>query len=178
MAVTGKRGGPVDGKPRRRSLRNDPERAKAVEAMWAAMVPAYRIARELAPKFDCAERTIFRDLEALLAKLRGARPQGTKLEERRDQLRAAFDDLYRKALLDKDWRAAGMALDRLGKLDGLFAPEQVEVQHGGKVQVDVAERSSQSRRARVAELMAKAKQLAGEKRALPAPASEDDAPPN
>lgn len=53
-------------------------------------------------------------------------PSG-EYEARRQQLRLSFANLYKRCLEDGSYNAALGALDRLARLDGLFAPTRTQI---------------------------------------------------
>lgn len=143
-------------KPPPHIVRNiPPERRLYIEGLLAACTPHSIVAREIARKFGIKPPGAMRWIRGVYA-LWALEAEPIVRDDRRNQMRAAFSDFYQKALLSRAWNAAGLALDRLAKLDGLYAPERVDVGFGIP-----GERVEPSRvRGRIRELLARNVQAA------------------
>lgn len=127
-----------------------PEQRLYIEGMLATMTPLAIIVREAAKRFDVTEMTAKGWYTRTLLQL-GDEAQQIEKDWRRAQMRAAFSDFYQKALIAKQFNSAITALDRLCKLDGLYAPEELTVAN----KQGVAERDPDKVRQRIKELAAK-----------------------
>ena len=122
---------------------------RAAEAMVALQVRPMEISRQLAAKFDISERQAHRYVakvyDALAKENEGQKPL------RKHQLRQSLQAVFTKAMQSNQLSAAVAALDRLGKLDGLWAPLQVDHNVQGSVEM----MTSDQQRKRLFELAAK-----------------------
>lgn len=113
-----------------------------------------------APAWKVSDRQVRNYIARVEERWRQTAPTATP--ELRQQARERVLMLLRSAMADRSevpgaYSAAKGALDMLNKIDGVYAPEKVE--HSGSV--DVATLTPAQRRARMAELMAKAAERAG-----------------
>ncbi len=85
------------------------------------------VAQEVASHFSMSERHARRYIAAVRDRWRteGA----VNRDERRSQLRAAAEAVYRKAIAMSHWKTCLHTLRFLADLDGVMAPQQLEVQH-------------------------------------------------
>lgn len=127
-----------------------PEQRLFVESLLATCTPTQVIIKQIGLKFGIKERQAKNWISATYAALaEEARP--IEKAERRAQMRASLGDFYQKALLARQFNAAVTALDRLCKLDGLYAPEEVAVRAVG----GMVERDPEKLRERIRTLAAK-----------------------
>jgi hypothetical protein len=106
-----------------------------VESLLASVTPHAIIRREIQKRFGINERRASAWISYVYALLaEEAKPQAK--DERRAQMRNVLGDFYQKAVLAKNFNAAVTALDRMCKLDGLYAPEQHDVRHQGALDRD------------------------------------------
>jgi len=127
-----------DGKQRVMGKNANPDRVAEVERLWLMRLPSGEIAHRVAKKFGVTTRTIEDDL-ARVARA-DAELAGTVCD------RVAAREQCRKLAAD------------LAKLDGLDEPQKVE--HGGIVSVQAV--TSGAARARIEELLAKARAIVGD----------------
>jgi hypothetical protein len=122
-----------------------------VEGLLATCTPPSLVVREVMKKYGIKERQAWEWYKATFASL-AAEARTVDKDGRRAQMRATFSDCYQKALLARNFNAAVQALDRLCRLDGLYAPEELEANNkrGG-----VAERDPEKVRERIKELAGK-----------------------
>lgn len=121
-----------------------------VESLLASCTPDSVIAREVAKRFPGAtEKHARRWIKETYERLALEAKPRDKVQ-RRAVMRSAFQDFYQKALLARNFNSAVIALDRLAKLDGLYAAEQLDVRHAG-----LLERDPDKIRERIAKLAAK-----------------------
>lgn len=127
-----------------------PEQRLLVESYLATMTPHSVIKKEIAKKYGIREERVGEWIRNVYDMLR-MEADPIKKDERRAQLRAALGDFYQKALLARQFNAAVTALDRLCKIDGLYAPDEVEI----TAKSGVAERDPDKVRERIRQLAAK-----------------------
>ena len=132
----------------------DPARLAKVESLLALQMTNAQIKRAVAAEFGVSERTVATDIERVLFRHEPATLAAR--EKARDQMRMSLRQLYQRCLNSKDWRSAVAALDRICKLDGLYAPEELKVEHGGVIAATVDGMTSAAQRARTQELLQRA----------------------
>lgn len=141
---------PVSRSLHKRGSKLKPEARLFVESLLATCTPHPVIKAQIAKKFGVGERQAANWIKATYEELAiEARPR--QKDERRAQMRAALSDFYQKALLARQFNAAVTALDRLCKLDGLYAPDEVAIKALG----GVVERDPDKLRERIRTLAAK-----------------------
>lgn len=169
----------------RRGTRLKPEARLLIESLLATCTPTSLIKKQLVTKFGCSDRSAGMWItQAVDMMADEAKP--FEKDARRAQLRVAFSDFYQKALLARQFNSAVTALDRLCKLDGLYAPDDQTT----KVMTGVVERDPDKLRERIRTLASKFPHLlepraeaAAALAAEPAPeepptAGDEEAPPN
>ena len=107
-----------------------PERIAFVERQLVGCVPHQQIERQLARKWSVTTRTIRNYIAKVYKDWNKRRAEDPR--DRREQIALALGKVYRKALQADDYRACVAALDRLGRLHGVFV-EQVEHRVSGAV---------------------------------------------
>lgn len=126
-----------------------------------------RIARQIAgdpdngvePRPDVkpiSERQVTRYVNKVYARLEQDAVQYTPM--RRNQMRQSLEAVYQRAMKKGDLRSAVMALDRIAKLDGLYAAEKVDhsvsgtVEHAHQHDERAKQMTTDERRTRITEL--------------------------
>lgn len=132
----------------------DQARVDLVEQLMRSCMTSGTIARLLAKQWDLSERQARRYISAVLLiwrrdSLTFDAQSGMRRELRRAQLEGvlercltAIDPEFRRhpdtgeLLLKPDFKTAVVALDRLCKIDGIFEPTRVEVNHTGEMPIE------------------------------------------
>jgi hypothetical protein len=138
--------------------RPPPERLEEVERRLALCQPHPVIERELSAAWQVTRRQVRTYLREVYA--RWEREAGERRPHRRNELRAQLEGLFRAAYDARDYRSAAVALDRLAKLDGLFAPERFDLTATVTGDASIAVADPERVRRRMVELMAKHPELA------------------
>ncbi len=127
----------------------DPARLLETTRLYDELLPKARIAETIAAKFGVSKRQVYADLQTLEEE---AQFDGrAALAARKNQMRSTLQTCFRRCSEEKDWRGAGFFLDRLCKLDGLYAPAEVAVTN--TLTVDIGRLSIEERQKRVANLL-------------------------
>jgi len=125
-------------------------RRKEVALLYSEGRQRAEIEQIISEKWGCNTRTVRSDLAELEARWTEASRE-TAAECRGRRIRV-LEDLYRRALKARDLRAAAAVQDKLCKIEGVYAP--VNVEHTGTVTVEHLTTSAQ--RTRVAYLLERA----------------------
>lgn len=141
-------------KEKRNSGRNGGRKPRAdvkaaVAAMVAAQCRASHIVAVLSPKFGLSDRQLHRYVKRCYEEMAAEAEKERPL--RKHQLRESLRAVVQKALASNQLSAAVAALDRLGKLDGLWEPTKIEA-----TVRNVELMTSDQQRKRLFELAAKA----------------------
>lgn len=130
---------------------------QACEAMIALQVRPPEIVRQVSAKFGISARQVHRYVQRVQNDLAKENEELRPL--RKHQLRQSLQAVFQKSMQNNQLSAAVAALDRLGKLDGLFEPTVIEskVTHEGRIDL----MTSDQQRKRLAELIEKARTKAG-----------------
>lgn len=119
-------------------------RRKEVDACLALCMRHSDIVVHIQERFKISERQVHYDINQ--AYRRHEEDDDEIRPKRKATMRRTMEALYRKCLVERDLKAAVQVLDRLCKLDGLYAPE--------KIQLDkLPQLKTADRRARLAELL-------------------------
>lgn len=138
----------------KRSPRLPREREAEVSRLLSQCVPHAQIVAYLSQKWNVHESTIRNYIHEVYH--RWAELPSLDPTSRKEQMRQAMMDFYQKALKGGAYSAAVTALDRLCKLDGLYAPDVVVAR--GELNKDsqsVADTDPDRVRARIGELVRK-----------------------
>lgn len=100
------------------------QRVLLAEQMLCEQYTSKQIVNELCAVFDIVERTAYTTLKIAYDRL--AKDAAADRGIRKARARATWQKQYRSCLAKGDNQAANYALDRLCRLDGLFAPEKIE----------------------------------------------------
>lgn len=130
-------------------MRADPRRYADVAQRCRNREETADIVRAVVAKFGVAARTVHRDVENFYAEL--AEGSERSRPRRRSLMRNNLEADYRDARARGDFTNAGKNLDRLAKLDGLYAAERVQIEHRGAIGVNPKRLTSAEARAKVAE---------------------------
>ena len=115
------------------------KRIVRIEELIAQQYSTRQIALKIAEEFGVAERTAYNDIHETYER---ALPE-TEAESKTRIARArrAWQRRYQKADEDNDHTAANQALDRLCKLEGVYAPKKIEMSGSVGLSVNVSMRS-------------------------------------
>lgn len=116
-----------------RNARIPRERVFELERLLTQCVPHPQIKRYCAAKWGITEHTVEGYIREVYRRW-GAMPSLDR-EGRKEQMRQTLNDFYQSARKAGAYSAAATALDRMCKLDGLYAPEKVEVGVGASTAV-------------------------------------------
>jgi hypothetical protein len=105
------------------------ERLARVETMVNLTMSNAAIVEAVTKEFGCSVRTVYKDIERVELLLEEQNKR--KRDQMRARRRASLEDLYRRSLNAGDRITALGCLDRLCKIDGLYAPTEVTVSPGG-----------------------------------------------
>jgi hypothetical protein len=120
-------------------------RRKEVDACLALCMRHSDIVVHIKKKFQISERQVHYDINQ--AYRRHEEDEDDARPKRKNNMRRTMEALYRKCLIENDLKAGIQVLDRLCKLDGLYAPEKIEFDK-------LPQLKTADRRARLAELLA------------------------
>lgn len=126
------------------------QRLGRIADLLAQMVPTRTIRDRLSDEWRLNKSTVEKLIAQAYQDLAALGKIGA--ESRKDQMRDAFAEFYRDAMAIGDFKTAAVALDRLAKIDGCYAPvaSKVEVDAGdGLVKLNAPD----AVRARMAKLM-------------------------
>lgn len=112
-------------------------RVKRAEELLCDQHSGRQIVRTLCDQFEVVERTAYHYVRLAYDRLQADAANDRGI--RKARARATWQTQYRRCLEAKDLSAANYALDRLMRLDGLFAPEKIEI--GGTISVAVQMRA-------------------------------------
>jgi hypothetical protein len=101
------------------------ERMARLETLLAKQYSTTQIVRLVAAEEEVSERQVYEDLAEVYQRVQAE--DGDERSIRLSRARRTWQRQYRRCVDAKDYTAANYALDRLCKLDGLFAPKKLEV---------------------------------------------------
>ena len=101
------------------------QRLGQVSDMLAQMLPNRKIRERLAARWGCEQAEVEPWISRAYDDL--AKLGGLGKSARKDQIRDAFCNLYDEAMAICDFKSAGMALDRLARIDAAYAAEKIDV---------------------------------------------------
>lgn len=119
MSTTAKRAGDGD-----TTYLDTEQRVLVAEQMLCEQYTSKQIVTELCQVFGIVERTAYTTLKIAYDRL--AQDAAADRGIRKARARATWQKQYRLCLAKGEHQAANYALDRLCRLDGLFAPEKIE----------------------------------------------------
>lgn len=127
---------PGTGAPKKKRKRIPIEHYDRVQLMLISMVPYSEIEKQLALSFN-KPRSYVRDV---IKQVHEDWAEGAALtvETRRHQIRQGMEGLYMKAIQKGDLQTAARVITELGRLDGCYVPDRVQVQHQGQVGVGIS----------------------------------------
>jgi len=125
------------------------KRRTEVAELLAAQVSGTEIAERIAERYSISTRMAWKDIKTVYDtwETDSSRERGF----RRHRMRNTMMAFYQRCMARRQYTAALGALDRLCKLDGLYAPEKLEVEHTGSV--DISKLTSAQIRDRIDELL-------------------------
>lgn len=118
------------------------KRVTRAEELLCEQYTGRQIVRKLCDEFGVVERTAYSYLKVAYENMQSGAAEERAI--RKTRARATWQAQYRKCLTAKDFSAANYALDRLCKLDGLFAPTKHKVEVGGSITVGIQIRNVMS----------------------------------
>lgn len=133
----------------------DPTRIRRAEALISLQLSSGQVRQKLMEEYGVSERTAHSYFNAAwkLVEIDDAadRPR------RKNQMRMTMKAALQRALAKGDMKAVAALIDRLCKLDGLYAPTEVRLEGEGAIVTgpNVAAMTSGMRRERIKELAAK-----------------------
>ena len=136
-----------------RAPRLPPEREAEVARLLSQCVPHPKIVAYLSQTWGCTDRAVRRAIREVY--YRWSKLPSTDPLARREQMRQAMFDFYGKALKAGAYSAAVTALDRLCKLDGLFAPDVTQERASTAAAAGVTDTDPDRVRARIQDLARK-----------------------
>lgn len=120
--------------------RTDTEkRVKRAEELLCLVHTSGEIVRMLCDEFKIVDRTAYTYVKLAYERLHV--DDDAERGIRKARARAAWQAQYRRCIANSDWSAANYALDRMCKLDGLFAPTKHSVTVTASLSVQVQIRS-------------------------------------
>lgn len=120
---------PAQGKTSAQAAVVQRERIGKVADMLAQMIPNRTIRKNLSAQWGIQPAQVEKLIELAYAELASLGKFGET--SRRDQMRDAFAEFYREAMAIGNLQAAALALDRLAKIDGCYAPTASTVKVDG-----------------------------------------------
>lgn len=124
---------PIDKAPRPPPPRDpistviDDERQAYVDLLWRMQYDDLEILQWTARYFPTSRGTVAYDLRCIRARYLAQDRDPRVTAVRKARLRLALEDLYRRCLGHNEHGNATKVLDRIAKLDGLYAPLKLEV---------------------------------------------------
>ncbi len=133
------------------SHRNLADRLREVERLLAEGASPADTAQEVATMFGVG----LRQGQKYVAKVfdRWAEEEKEYRYLRKLKMRLSLGYLFREALKGKQYSAAISCLDRLCKLDGLFASKSFQVEHSGETATEIDQMTTPERRKHIDELL-------------------------
>lgn len=109
--------------------RNNPhtERVLYTEQLWRALYSHVEIIDIVSRRFGVSESCVRNDVRKISKRYMAEEHDPDVISSRKSQMRAKLTELEREARANNDRSTARYALDRLCKLDGLYAPVKVDV---------------------------------------------------
>ncbi len=104
------------------------ERRKYVEQLWRAMYSTSQIEEIVSARYGVAKRTVITDLIKIKRRYADDEGDPDTIRTRKSQMRSTLTDLIHESRATGDLTTARYAMDRLCKLDGLYAPTKVEIE--------------------------------------------------
>lgn len=131
-------------------------RLDAIEAALGRVLPHSIIERKFATEWKITRRQVRRYISKVYEEWEEQAKENRATH--RSALRWAFQDIYQKSYSDQEWGMALQALDRIGRLDGCYAPDKVEV--SGEI-TNLGFKDAEEAKARLVELMKKHREKLG-----------------
>jgi hypothetical protein len=113
-------------KAKRLRIRDD--RFDFINTCLATQMPSGQIVKAVSHKYKITERTAWGNLSEEIRRYEAENVKERPVQKHR--MRHSLRVLYQECLKQKNYRTAIQVLDRLCRIDGLFAPEEVEVSGG------------------------------------------------
>lgn len=125
---------------------------RAVESMVAGQLRPSQIVAALAenPKFELSHRQGHRYIQHVRDLI--AREDDEDKPRHRHYIRATLRLVVQRALARDQLSAAVAAVDRIARLDGLYAETKVDIRHSGSIDQRYVDMTREDRRARLNEL--------------------------
>ena len=131
------------------------KRRQEIADLLAAQVASKEIEDRISERYGISTRMVRKDIQIVYEnwEKESRRERGF----RRGRMRNTLMAFYQRCMARRQYTAALGALDRLCKLDGLFAPEKLEITHDGEI--DVSQMTSAQVRDRIEFLLKKRREL-------------------
>ncbi len=129
------------------------QRVGRVADMLAQMIPNRQIRSRLSEEWGVTPQYVEKLIEQAYAELAGLGKFGGAA--RKDQMRDAFAEFYQECMSVGNLQAAAMALDRLAKIDGVYAEDRQKIQHDVSPELAGKMNAPDAIRERIAELVQK-----------------------
>jgi hypothetical protein len=153
------------------------ERRTYVEQLWRALYSDTEILAICCKRFAREPSTIKRDLREIREAYTKAETSPEIIASRKARMRSAMEAFYQHAMASGDRTAARFMLDRLARLDGLYAPIKLEtaqtITHVN-MQINVIVEALDEEGLRAWEIVMEQLQRAGVANSLAAPSSGTD----
>lgn len=131
-------------------IRPRPEVVKLVETLIAGQLRPSEIAARVQEKFGLHPRTGHRYIAIVRATM--ATEEDENRPYHRHYIRATLRTIVQRALARDQLAAAVAAVDRIARLDGLYAETKVDVRHSGSIDQRYVDMPREQRKARLNEL--------------------------
>lgn len=119
--------GTAGAKKRKRLKRYPLEHTDQISTLLISMVPYAEIEKQCSLRWNKPRQYVVQVI-AHVTQDWGA-TAAVIAETRRHQIRQAWEYLYRQCMAKSDLKAAAYVLTQLGKLDGCYAPESMDIAH-------------------------------------------------
>lgn len=106
------------------------ERRRKIEAMLALYIDSAEVARRISGEYGVTQRQVYLDIQVVLKQLESTHPPRAV---RRLRVLRSLERLYQKCIQASDFRAAVMVQDKICRIEGLYAPEVIEMDHSGSI---------------------------------------------
>lgn len=125
------------------------KRRRKVENYLAIQMDPREVQARIEQEFQVTRRTVRNDINWVYQQWEAESEQERPL--RRNMMRRSMRSVLKRALAAEQWNVAIQILDRLCKLDGLYAPSEAKILHSGVV--GLQQKTSDDKRKRLFELI-------------------------
>ncbi len=99
-----------------------------IEQLWRAMYSGGQIIEIVTHRYGVADRTVIAELAKIKKRYAFEEADDETIRSRKAQMRSTLTDLIHESRASGDLTTARYALDKLAKLDGLYAPTKIEIE--------------------------------------------------